>query len=66
MWGSRSDEELERHSQHTAVRARTGAHSGWRGSGESDVLRLSLKTGGRVSSGADGPTVGEDDLREKW
>ena len=51
--GGRSDDELERYSQHTAMRARTGAHSGWRGSGESDVLRLSLKTRGRVSSGAD-------------
>lgn len=50
--GGRSDEEL-RHSQRTALRARTGAHSGWRGSGERDALRLSLKTGGRVSSGAD-------------
>ena len=68
IWGGRSDEELERHSQRTAVSARTGPAWGVEGQWERDALRLSQKTGGKVSLGSRlGPTVqGEDDLPEKW
>ena len=65
--GGRSDEELERHSQCTAMSARTGPARGVEGQWERDALRLSQKTGGKVSLGGRlGPTVqGEDDLPEK-
>lgn len=68
IWGGRSDEELERHAQRTAVSARTGARPGVEGQWERDALRLSQKTGGKGSLGGRlGPTVqGEDDLPEKW
>lgn len=67
-YGVRSDEELERHSQCTAMSARTGPARGVEGQWERDALRLSQKTGGKVSLGGRlGPTVqGEDDLPEKW